>query len=241
MSPTLAISRSGNVTTLNWPAAAIGFVPETATNLASPVWLAVTNQPVSSANAASVTNVTSDPARFFRLRQSLMVDNLMEPFAGLYGPISTNASGFLIAQEFALPAGSNSYHLDKVTLPLSSDGGENGTISVSVWNVAADGSPTNEIATVASQLVGQTANVDFVPTNFITLAAGTSYYIVTAPQSVADNGLIYWAYTQSTNAIGLGALGSSADTSAGSVWSVYPIDAGLYPQQMSVQASPVSP
>ena len=55
--------------TINWPDHASGFNLESTTNLASPVWLRVTNQPVSSGGKFTLTYNLTGPRGFFRLHK----------------------------------------------------------------------------------------------------------------------------------------------------------------------------
>jgi hypothetical protein len=59
----------GNAITIKWPNHANGFNLESTTNLASPIWLPVTNQPVSFGSNFIVTNNISVPRAFYRLRK----------------------------------------------------------------------------------------------------------------------------------------------------------------------------
>ncbi|HUA67197.1 MAG TPA: choice-of-anchor R domain-containing protein, partial [Candidatus Saccharimonadales bacterium] len=178
------------------------------------------------------------------VRADVIVDNLDQPTFEYYGPIGndSNLNDFLIGQEFIVPGGATPFHLDKVTLLLQATG--NANITVSIWRVDSNNNPTNEIAVVSTQLVvnnGSTTNVDFIPTNDITLPPGI-YYVVASPATSADNGLVNWAYTSLTNATGTGALGPFAETSSGA-WE-NSLSTGVfvnYPQQMSVQATPITP
>ncbi|MDE3066039.1 MAG: hypothetical protein KGJ60_00665 [Verrucomicrobiota bacterium] len=233
---TVGIHSRNGATVLSWPALLNTFALVSATNPATPAWLSVTNPPALVAGNYTLTNFWPDRARFFRLRQRFAVDNLEQPTAGYYGPIGNDSTSndFLVAQEFALPTGN--YTLDRVTLMLEPTSGS-GSVTVSIWHAGADNNPTNKIAVVASQMVNNTGYVDFVPTAPIPLPSG-GYYVVAAPTTVADNGLVNWAYTLSTPWIGFGSLGGYADTSAGS-WVNYPLSNG--PQQMRVQATPAAP
>ncbi len=238
--PTLATLQIGfnGATVLSWPSGLSGYVAESTTNLVSPNWQTITNAPTLVAGNDTITNIWSDEARFFRLRQSSVVDNLDEPGSGNFGPIGTdsNDNDFLIGQEFTLPGGNSSYTLNKITLLLNPANG-NGNISVSVYSVGPDNNPTNPIVFVASQSVTNFGNVDFVPSTTITLQPG-NYYVVAAPTTSADNALVSWNYTSFIIWTGFGTLGSYADTIPGS-WENSPIASG--PQQMSVEATPASP
>ncbi|HKI68153.1 MAG TPA: choice-of-anchor R domain-containing protein, partial [Verrucomicrobiae bacterium] len=236
MAPLLGISFQNRAALLSWPSILNGYMLEITTNLASPAWQIITNEPVSVAGDNVVTNSENGPMQFFRLRQIFAANNLDQTTAGYYGPIGTNANtnGFLIGQQFSLPAGN--YTLDKVTLLLDTINGGGG-VTVSLWNVGSDNNPTNEIAVVAAQSVTGLGNADFVPSSTIMLPAG-SYYLVAAPTGTADNALVNWGYTASTAWTGFGTLGGYADTSYG-VWVNYPIED--YPQQMSVEVTPTTP
>lgn len=228
--------QQGSATILSWPSALQGYVAESTTNLSSPAWQPITNAPTPVAGNSTITNRGSEPARFFRLRQSLVADNLEQPVSDWAGPIGTDANNndFLIGQEFTLPDGN--YALNKVTLLLDPVNGS-GTVTVSIWHAGLDNNPTNEIAVVSSQLVSQAGNVDFVPSAPITLSQGT-YYVVAAPATSADNARVGWDWTFSTTWTGFGALGRFADTSPG-VWENFPM--GFGPYQMSIQTTSVAP
>jgi uncharacterized protein YlzI (FlbEa/FlbD family) len=234
--PTIQISRNGSAIVLSWPSSLSGYAAESTTNLVSPNWQTITNTPVLVASNNTITNIWTDQTRFFRLRQSFIVDNLNQTTAGYFGTISTNSNdtNFLIGQEFTLPSGN--YSLDKITLLLNPTNGH-GNISVSIYGVGPDNNPTNQIAFVASQSVTNLGNVDFVPSTSIILPSGT-YYVVTTPTTAADGGLVSWAFTDSTDWIGAGTLDGYADTIPGS-WENSPITDG--PQQLSVQATPAPP
>jgi subtilisin-like proprotein convertase family protein len=60
---------SGGALTINWPNHANGFGLESTTNLASPIWLPVTNQPVSSGGNFIITNELTIPRSFYRLHK----------------------------------------------------------------------------------------------------------------------------------------------------------------------------
>jgi hypothetical protein len=60
---------SGGAITINWPDNVSGFNLESTTNLASPIWLPVTNQPVSFGGNFVVTNTVSVPRAFYRLHK----------------------------------------------------------------------------------------------------------------------------------------------------------------------------
>jgi hypothetical protein len=232
----IGISQQGGVTRLSWPATLNGFAAETASNLASPVWQTLTNAPTMAGDDNILTNRWSGPARFFRLRQGLVTDNLDQPTAGWDGPIGAdaNTNDFLIGQEFTLPNGN--YTLRKVTLLLNPVNG-NGNVTVSIWHAGPDNNPTNQIAAVGSQTVNNEGDVDFVPSSPIALASG-SYYVVAAPTTSADNANMGWDWTFSTTWTGFGTLGGFADTYSGA-WENAPIALGPY--QMSVQVTPATP
>jgi hypothetical protein len=137
----LTIQRNAGVTTLTWPSSLTGYVPDTATNLASPVWQLVTNTPVSANGNITAANNWTDTARYFRLHQSLVAGNLDQPTHDWDGPIGTDNSqnDFLIGQEFVLPAGN--YALNKVTMRLNPAIGL-GSVTASLWHVGVDGNPT---------------------------------------------------------------------------------------------------
>lgn len=170
-------------------------------------------------------------------RADIIVDNLGQSTDNYFGPIGDDSTSndFLIGQEFTMPSGAAPYQLTQITLLLSPTGG-GGNITVSLWNVGPDNNPTNEIAVVSSRLVSTAGNVDFVPSTNISLPPGI-YYVVAAPTTPADSGLVSWAYADNTNWIGSGAFGGYADTIPGA-WENSPYLS--YPQQMSVQATPVA-
>lgn len=172
------------------------------------------------------------------IRADDIVDNLGQPTQNYAGPIGgdSSANDFLIGQEFTLPAGANPYQLNDITLLLSPTGG-GANITVSVWSVGPDNNPSNKIAVVASQYVANAGNVDFVPSTNITLPPGI-YYVVAAPTTPADSGWVTWAYANSTNWTGSGALDSIADTIPGS-WENFSVT--NLPQQLSIGATPVTP
>lgn len=236
MTATVGINQQGGITTLSWPSTLNGYVSETTTNLASPVWQQFTKVPMLVAGDISTTNRWNDPARFFRLRQSFVADNLEQPTGGWDGPIGTdaNSNDFLIGQEFTLSTGS--YNLNKVTLLLNPVNGD-GSVTVSVWQAGPDNNPTNEIAVVGSQTVTNEGPVDFVPSSPIALMSG-GYYVVAAPSSSADNAKVGWDWTFSTTWTGFGTLARLADTYPG-VWENAPIAIGPY--QMSIQVTPATP
>ena len=199
-------------------------------------WQIVTNFTATCAvTILSDSGVNILPSRFYRLQEAeLIVNNLDQPLADYYGPISTPL--FLIGQEFTLPSDGGSYVLNKVTLPLSPTDG-NGNISVSIWSVGLDNNPDTQIATVAAQYVASTGNFDFIPSTSIVLSAGTSYYVITEPATMGDSGLVGWSYTYSTSWTGSGVLGSFADTISDADWNNY----GGSPQMMSVEAVRITP
>jgi hypothetical protein len=233
---TLGLSQQGGVTRLSWPSDLNGYVVDSATNLASPRWQAITNMPMPVAGANILTNKWSEPTRFFRLRQSLVVDNLEQTAADWDGPIGTdnNSNDFLIGQEFTLPAGN--YALNKITLSLIPAYGS-GSVTASIWSAGPDNNPGNEIAVVSSQFVANAGNVDFIPSVSITLPSGT-YYVMAAPTTAADNAKVGWYWTTSTVWTGFGTLDGYAGTYFG-LWENEPISEGPY--QMSVQATPLLP
>jgi hypothetical protein len=172
------------------------------------------------------------------VRADVIVDNLEQPTQDFYGPIGDDSTtnDFLIGQEFTLPSSLTPYHLDKITLLLSATGG-GGNITVSIWSVDSNDNPTNKLATVASQLVANAGQIDFVPETNVTLAPGI-YFLVAEPTTPADSGFVTWAYAVSTNWTGSGTLGNIADTHVGT-WVSYSI-ANL-PQQMSLSATAMTP
>jgi hypothetical protein len=207
---------------------------EASTNLVD--WQVVTNFTAASA----VTALTDSQAnifrtRFYRLREVLpIVSNLKKTVNGYFGPISTN---FMIGQEFTLPLDGGHYVLNKVTLRLNPVNGD-GNISVSIWSVGSDNNPSSQIAFVASQVISSQGNQDFIPSTSIMLSAGVSYYVVATPMTLADSGLVSWAWTGSTSWDGNGVLGGFADTQPGH-WENFPISGG--PQLISVEATHVFP
>lgn len=230
----LGISRRGGATTISWASALNGYVVESATNLASPSWQAITNAPKPVASNNTLTNNWSGPTRFFRLRQSFAVENLDQPNTGWDGPIGNDSTtnDFLIGQEFMLPAGK--YALNQVTLLLTPVQNSSGNVTVSIWNAGPENDPSNQVALVSSQPVTHFGNVVFVPSSSITLSGG-NYYVVAAPTTSADNAKIGWEWTDSLVWTGFGTLGSIASTYPG-VWANAPINFGPY--QMSIQATP---
>lgn len=171
-------------------------------------------------------------------RADLIVENVDQPIGAWYGPIGTdsNSSDFLIGQEITLPASTNLYELDEVSLLLKATNG-GGNVTVSIWTVGRNNTPATEIAALSPVFVSEQSEVSFVASSNTMLAPGT-YYVVAAPTTPADNGLVYWAVAGYTNWTGSGALGYYADTASG-VWSGYPLTD--YPQQLSVIATPVVP
>lgn len=233
---TIGMGQQASVTTLSWPSALNGYVVDGATNLSAPAWQTDTN-PVASVTGTNIlTNRWTARTQFFRLRQSLVAENLDQPATDWDGPIGSdnNMNDFLLAQEFSLPSGS--YALNKVTLALIPANGS-GNVTVSIWSVGSDGNPASQLAVVSSQLVSSTGNVDFLPATAITLSAG-NYYAVAGPSTSADNGLVGWYYTFSTAWTGFGALNNYASTYLGN-WENEPISLGPY--QLSIQATPVRP
>jgi hypothetical protein len=233
---TIGISQQGSVTTLSWPSVLNGYAVDGATNLSSPAWQAVTNPVVSVTGTNTLTNRWTATAHFFRLRQTLVAENLDQPATDWDGPIGSdsNMNDFLLAQQFSLPTGN--YALNKLTLALIPANGS-GNVTVSIWSVGSDGNPSSQLAAVSSQLVSSAGNVDFLPTTPITLTAG-SYYVVAAPTTSADNGLVGWYYTISTAWTGFGTLSNYASTFYG-IWENEPISLGPY--QLSIQATPNPP
>jgi uncharacterized repeat protein (TIGR03803 family) len=67
--PSLAIAGAGNQAILSWPIWAPNFSLQSTTNLASPVWTAITNAPVVIDTNNLVTNCLSGDQRFYRLSQ----------------------------------------------------------------------------------------------------------------------------------------------------------------------------
>jgi hypothetical protein len=236
ISATIGISQQRGVTALSWPSILNGYVVDGATNLSSPPWQAVTNPVVSVTGTNTLTNRWAATPHFFRLRQSLVAENLDQPATDWDGPIGSdnNMNDFLLAQQFSLPTGN--YALNKLTLALTPTNGS-GNVTVSIWSVGADGNPASQLAVVSSQLVSHPGNVDFLPATPITLAAG-SYYVVASPTTSADNGLVGWYYTISTTWTGFGALANYAGTING-IWENEPISLGPY--QISIQATPNPP
>jgi hypothetical protein len=232
----IGISQQGGVTMLSWPSVLNGYVVAGATNLSSPAWQAVTNPVVSVAGTNTLANRWTATSHFFRLRQSLVAENLDQPATDWDGPIGSdnNMNDFLLAQQFSLPTGN--YALNKLTLALIPANGS-ANVTVSIWSVGSDGNPASQLAVVSSQLVSNAGNVDFVPATPITLAAG-NYYVVAAPTTSADNGMVGWYYTISTAWTGFGALANYASTDYG-IWENEPISLGPY--QISIQATPANP
>ena len=171
------------------------------------------------------------------VRADVIVDNLNQPTEYYFGPIGgdSTTNDFLVGQEFSLPPGATPYQLNHITLLFSTTGG-GANITVSVWQAGPDNDPTNEIGVVSSLFVANAGDVDFVPTTNITLASGI-YYVVASPTTPADSGLVSWAYAADTNWTGSGTLGNIADTIPGA-WENYSIT--NFPQQMSVQATPLA-
>lgn len=233
---TLGLEQTAGVTTLFWPAALNGFVADSTTNLASPPWQALTNPPVLAAGTNTVTGTSTAPMQFFRLRQSLVAENLDQPAVGWDGPIGSdnNTNDFQMAQEFILPPGN--YALTQVTLALIPAYGS-GNVTVSIWSVGLDGNPASQVAVVASQLVASAGNVAFIPPAPLKLSGG-AHYAVAEPTTPADNGLVGWDYTISTSWTGFGALANFASTYNG-MWVNAPISQGPY--QISIQATPMTP
>lgn len=233
---TLGLEQTGSVTTLFWPSDLNGFVADSATNLASPVWQALTTPPVMAAGTNTITSPSTAPAQFFRLRQSLVAENLDQPTNGWDGPIGSdnNTNDFQMAQEFILPPGN--YTLNQVTLALFPANGS-GRVTVSIWSVGADGNPASQVAVVASQWVASAGNVAFIPSAPLRLSGG-AYYVMAEPTTSADNGLVGWDYTISATWTGFGALANFASTYYG-FWVNDPVSQGPY--QISLQATPMPP
>lgn len=168
-------------------------------------------------------------------RAEVMVNNLDEPTENYFGPIGDDSTtnDFLIGQEFTLPSGANPFQINKIALLLSPTGG-GANITVSLWDVDVNNNPFSQIAVVASAYVATAGQVDFVPSNSITLSPGI-YYVVAAPTTPADSAKVGWYWTLSTAGAGFGVLGGFADTNPGS-WQSKPIASGPY--QMSIEATP---
>jgi hypothetical protein len=66
--PVLAIAPAGTNVLLKWPASPGGFDLQTTTNLVSPVWITNSSVPVVVNGQNTVTNPTTDPQTFFRLK-----------------------------------------------------------------------------------------------------------------------------------------------------------------------------
>jgi hypothetical protein len=167
-------------------------------------------------------------------RADVIVDNFSQPTLGYYGPIGDDAdsSDFLIGQEFTFAPEPSPYQINEITLLLSASSSAN--ITVSLWNVDGNNNPSNEIAVLPSVKVAKAGQFSFVPTNNIILEPGM-YYVVAAPTTPADSGLVYWAYPSSYNADGSGAFNSYAFNTSGSWRNT---NNGL--QQMSLQATVVA-
>lgn len=171
----------------------------------------------------------------FFARADVIVNNTTNETYNYFGPIGDDADSedFLIGQEFTLPAGTNVYQLDEISLLLGvQDGG--GSITVSLWTVSTNNNPGNEIATLTPQEIDSYEEAVFVPSTNIILAPG-NYYVVAAPTAPDDSGLVGWADAENTNSAGTGSLGNYADTESG-VWTNTSVS---FPQQMSVVATPV--
>ena len=64
----LTAARSGNNFVISWPGDAAGFIVQSTLNLFPPVtWVDVTNPPVLVGGQWTTTNVTTGPAKFYRL------------------------------------------------------------------------------------------------------------------------------------------------------------------------------
>lgn len=170
-------------------------------------------------------------------RADVIVNNVGEPTEGIVGLIGddSNASDFLIGQQFSIPAGTNLYELDEISLLLESISG-GGRITVSVWTNSPSNTPSTEIVALPPIIVTEAAEYYSVPLTNITLAPGT-YYVVVSPTTSADSGFVYWAFANGADYEGTGMLGDYADTETGA-WKATP--SGSSPQQMSVVATPVS-
>jgi hypothetical protein len=236
LSAGISIRQQAGVTALSWPSTLNGFVAESATNLAAPVWQAITKCADAGCRQRHPDKPLERPSAVFPAAAEFCRGQSRSANRRLGGPIGTeaNSNDFLIGQEFTLPAGN--YTLNKVTLLLNPING-NSSVTVSIWNVGSDHNPTNEIAVVESQSVLTEGNVDFVPSVPITLPSGT-YYVVAAPTTTADNAMLGWDWTFSSAFIGFGMLGGFAYTYPGA-WENSPIGNGPY--QMSVQATPAPP
>jgi hypothetical protein len=229
----VGISRHAGITKLSW-AATNDDVVDTATNIISPVWLAVTNAPITAGTTNFLTNSWSGPIRFFRLRQTFAVSNLTQTSGGasLIGD-DNNGYDYNIGQEFTLPSGRN-YNLNGVALALYPTNG-GGNVAVSVWSVGSDNNPSNQISMISTQLVTAAGNISFTPAAPIALAAG-SYYLVAVPATLADSSKVWWNWTGSNVWGGFGMLDAFAGLFDG-FWANDSISDG--PLKMSVQATPV--
>jgi hypothetical protein len=67
--PNLSLTRSGANVVLAWPATALGFTLQSATNLTSGVWTAVSNAPVIINGQYSITNALAGTNKFYRLKK----------------------------------------------------------------------------------------------------------------------------------------------------------------------------
>lgn len=232
VSPVLnAAGRQGTLTTLSWPSALNGYVVDSATNLAAPAWQAIAGAPVQDGSTNVLTNDWSGPMEFFRLRQSYAINNLNQP-AGGFDVIATynNPAGFLIGQQFTLPAGN--YSVSNVVLALDPANG-GGNITASIWSVT-NNIPGAQIAALHTRFIGAAGNFEFTPTAPLLLPGG-SYFVVASPTTSADNGQVGWYWTVSTAGTGFGTPGGLAVTRSGT-WQSYPLSFGPY--EMSVQVTP---
>jgi hypothetical protein len=173
----------------------------------------------------------------FFARADVIVDNENQPTANVAGPIGddSNSSDFLIGQQFTVPAGTNLYELDEISLFLEPFGG-GASITVSIWTNSPANTPSTEIAALPPISVLSEGEYYSVPLTNMMLAPGT-YYVVAAPTTPADSGYVYWAFANGGGFTGTGTLGDYADTETGG-WTAYPPTS---PQQMAVVATPVSP
>jgi hypothetical protein len=232
-SSALILQHAAGTNRLAWPPNLNGFVLETTTNLAPPDWQPITNAPAIVAGTNTLAVRTTNTAQLFRLRQTYAAENLDQPNAYRDGPIgnANNHNNFLIGQEFTVPPGN--FTLNRLTLLLNPVNGS-GNITVSLWNVGPDNNPTNQFAVVASALVSHETNVDFVPTNTITLPGGT-YYAVASPTAARESGLVYWDWTAAVTWTGFGELNSIASTYTGQ-WVNSPF--GVGPFQIAIRLTP---
>ena len=229
----IALSRQAGFMKLSWTDTN-GYVVDSTTNLASPVWQAITNVAKVTGSTNFVTNNWSGPIRFFRLRQTFVVSNLNEANGSpAGGPLGTNntPAGYLIGQEFTLPSGN--YNLNKVMLSLTPVGA-GGHIVASIWSPGADNTPGTEVGIISTQLVSTAGNISFVASAPIALSGG-SYFVVAAPQAKADNEKVTWNWTSTVAWNGFGILDGCAETYSGG-WQGYSISDG--PFKLSVETTP---